>query len=1074
LLCASSAQAATGSPAWRISQIAAPTVFKPGTSPQAGVAIPASGSPLYSIYVTNVGGAPTTEGEPIVIVDRLPEGLTFSADPEPGLKRSGIEGFDGCEPLEPQVIECSITSVVEPGETFEMYVPVDVHAAPAQPGANVVEVSGAGAPSVTDSIPLNIGTALPPFGFLDQPHGATATATEEGGVAATIAGDHPFSLALQSNISTKLVAGILEPVEALKDIAFELPPGMVFNPQATGARCTDAELESRNQGPNSGCPPEAQVGRVNITTYLVGVTPLVIPLYNMEPAPGAPAELAFNFLGTIIHSKGGVNGSFRLTATTNDIAARAPIYGVEAFLWGDPSDPRHDFQREGAGCEEQEREKEEEGCSIEPAADALLTMPASCNAPLPFGSSVLSWEGTGDSAATVFTDGEGNPMQMSGCNALAFEPTIESKTTTNVADSPTGLEFGIHQPQELKVRGRSNAPLKDARVKLPAGLTVNAAAANGLDSCTEEQMGYAPEEGKIRFTTTPQSCPNAAKVGTVEVTTPLLPDPLPGSIYLARPFANPFGSLLSIYLAVESPKDGIVTKLAGKVEPDPTTGQLTTTFTENPELPIEDFHLRFFKGSNAALKTGLTCGVKTTTTTMTPSSTPEGLDAHPSDSFQIENTPAGGACPAQEGEAPNTPAFRAGTATPLSGAYSPFSLRIARGDGTQNITGIDTTLPEGLIGKLAGVSYCPEAAIAQAKSREAPEKGKEEIASPSCPAASEVGSVAVTAGAGIAPIPVSGHVYLAGPYKGAPLSMVVIVPAVAGPFDLGNVVSRVALNVGEYDARINAVSDPLPTILDGVPLDVRSIEVKLDRPGFTLNPTSCEAMAIEGTATTQTGQTAPLKNRFQVGECKRLAFKPAISISLKGGTKRTKHPALKAVVTYPKGGEYANIATAQVSLPHSEFLDQSNIGTVCTQPQLKANSCPAKSVYGKVKAWTPLFDKPLEGNVYLGVGFGHKLPDLVAELNGQIRVLLHGKVDTDKQKGIRNTIEAAPDAPVEKFVLEMKGGPKYGLLVNSEDICKKTQKAGVSFTAANGKVLNLSTKIANSCKGKGKKKRGKR
>jgi hypothetical protein len=304
--------------------------------------------------------------------------------------------------------------------------------------------------------------------------------------------------------------------------------------------------------------------------------------------------------------------------------------------------------------------------------------------------------------------------------------------------------------------------------------------------------------------------------------------------------------------------------------------------------------------------------------------------------------------------------------------------------------------------------------------------------------------------------------------------MVVIVPAVAGPFDLGTVVTRVAFHVGEYDARIRAVSDPLPTIREGIPLDVRTIEVKLDRPGFTINPTSCEASAISGTLTTQAGQSTPLTNRFQVGECNRLAFKPKLSLSLKGGTKRGSHPALKAVLSYPKGGPYANIAAAQVSLPHAEFLDQSNIGTICTQPQLATNSCPAASIYGRAKAWTPLLEKPLEGNVYLGGGFGHKLPDLVAELNGQLRVLLDGKIDTTKQHGIRNTFEAVPDAPVEKFVLEMKGGPKYGLLINSENVCAKVQKAQASFTATNGKTLELSPKIANGCKDKAKKKHGKR
>jgi hypothetical protein len=295
---------------------------------------------------------------------------------------------------------------------------------------------------------------------------------------------------------------------------------------------------------------------------------------------------------------------------------------------------------------------------------------------------------------------------------------------------------------------------------------------------------------------------------------------------------------------------------------------------------------------------------------------------------------------------------------------------------------------------------------------------------------------------------------------------------VAGPFDLGIVVDRVALNVDQYTAQIHAVADPLPTIREGIPLDVRSIELKLDRPSFTLNPTSCEVKAIDGTVSTQAGQSASLNNRFQVGECGRLAFKPKLALELKGATKRTGLPAVKATVTYPKGGSYANIARAQVALPHSEFLEQGNLNSTCTKPVVQAGNCPASTIYGKAKAWTPLLEKPLEGPVFLVGGYGYKLPALVAELNGQIRFLLVGKVDTVKGGGIRTTFEAVPDAPVEKFALELKGGKKYGLLINSEDICQKKQVAQASFTAQNGKTLRLKRTISNSCTrgSKGKKK----
>jgi len=680
--------------------------------------------------------------------------------------------------------------------------------------------------------------------------------------------------------------------------------------------------------------------------------------------------------------------------------------------------------------------------------------------------------------------GESNKVtvqcEVTGTNAGGTVVAFSNNKSTPSAPSPELTEAesapSIFIPEETIPLATAN--LKDAKVTLPQGMALNPSAGNGLAACDESQIGFLSGQPGIHFSEDPQTCPNGAKVGSAEVSTPLIDHVLPGAVYVAKPFDNPFGSFLAIYLVVEDELSGTVAKLAGKVVADPDTGQLTATFSENPELPIEDITLHFFNGPRAVLTSPLACGNHATNAELVPWSTPEGQTVNRSDGFATTLSPAGG-CAGSEAAAPNAPTLSAGTLAPQAGAYSPFQLKLVRGDGTQRMTGIETTLPPGLVGKLTGIPYCSEGAIAAAKSREAPEQGKAEQAAPSCPLASEVGSVTVGAGAGISPFYVNGHAYLAGPYKGAPLSFVVITPAVAGPFDLGNVVVRVALFVNEYSAQIRAVSDPLPTIRQGIPLDVRSVALKIDRPTFTLNPTSCEVAAITASVTAATGQVAPLTNRFQVGGCKQLGFKPSFKLSLKGGTKRSSHPALKAVLTYPSSGAYANIARAQVGLPHSEFLDQANIKTVCTQVQLRAQACPAKSIYGHAKAWTPLLDKPVEGPVYLGTGFGHKLPDLVAELNGQIRVLVHGKVDTDKANGIRNTFEAVPDAPVSKFVLEMKGGPKQGLLVNSENICRKPQTAETAFTAQNGKFLKLATPIANSCKkGGGKKgahgKKGKR
>lgn len=1092
LLCvlyvAASASATSANPRWHVSMRSYPTNLAEGSGPSAGVPVAREALPEYSIYVRNVGAGGATG--PVTVTVTLPQGITSdpSLSPEIGQLLPGNNGTNAYEPCETPSAETVICTAAAaalpsgtevPGAAVRVGIALDVGSSIALPALAEVKVSGGGVPTEAMSAAITISSSEATFGFLHGSDGLTGAATTAAGLDASLAGSHPYSVLLEGAFTSREVAlpppsiPLPWPTQAPEEISFELPRGLAVNPQAPRKLCTEGELISAasGEGTDVGCPPASQVGYVAVTTLLSGASSIPLPLYDMNPPPGAAAELGFNVLGTIVHIQGGLDGKFHLVAGSSSILAKYPVLAIQAALWGDPGDPVHDIERRGRS------EGREGGCGLggcallsgEANTVPFITMPTSCGEALSLGATAHAWEGGNATTDSNFIDEAGSPLEMEGCNALAFEPTIESKATTNVGENPTGLNFAIHQPQNESLEGRATAALKDAQVALPEGVTLNASAANGLGSCTETQMGYAPAEGKVQFSTNPQTCPNSAKVGTLKAKTPLLGHELPGSIYVATPFENPFGSLLAIYLAVEDEESGIVAKLAGEVMTNPITGQLSATFKENPELPLEDVDLEFFDGPGAALTTPMTCGPHTSTSTLTPWSTPEGADAHPSSSFKIEAS-----CSASEAQAPKAVTMTAGTVSPLSGAYSPFVLHLSRPDGSQHITGIETTLPAGLLGKLAGVSYCPETAIAQAISREHPEMGKVEQRSPSCPSSSEVGTVQVTAGSGSNPIPVSGHAYLAGPYKGASLSLAVIVPAVAGPFDLGTVVDRVALNVGEYDARIHAVADPLPTIREGIPLDVRSIELKLDRPSFTLNPTSCDAMAIEGRATTQAGQSATLTNRFQVGECGRLGFKPSLKISLKGGTKRAAHPALKAMVTYPSKGVYANIARAQVSLPHSEFLDPTNIGLACTKPVLAARACPAKSIYGKAKAWTPLLDKPLEGPVFLVGGYGYKLPALVAELKGQIRVLLVGKVDTDKQGGIRNTFEAVPDAPVSRFVLEMKGGKKYGLLQNSENICSKTQKAGALFNAQNGKLFKLSPTIANSCGSGHKKKSGKK
>ena len=898
----------------------------------------------------------------------------------------------------------------------------------------------------------------------------SATATNEDGSIDTQAGSHPY----EYTVSFEFNQDAEERVEGnLSQLIVDLPPGLVGNPQAL-PQCKRADFVF---GFQTICPGETQVGLAVLHLNQGAIEPR-LGVYNLTPSPGVPATLgvtiasnnSFQDASVRSGSDFGIRISDLTLPTTNEIQS------VSEHIWGEPMSPSHFDDRYCPNPVNPEL-AQIAGCESNAKPFPFLSLPTSCGEPLQTTLRVNSLQEPDNlqEATVLSVDEAEEPVGLSGCNHLEYEPSIEAQPTTNLADSPTGLEFNLHQPQNPDPEGLSTAHLKDTTVTLPQGLAINPSVANGLDACSEAQIGYAPSGGQIHFTEAPQSCPDASKLGTLEVSVPLLDHKLEGAVYAAKPFQNPFGSLVALYLAIENERDGIVAKLAGKVVPDPQTGQLTTTFTESPQLPLEDVELHFFNGPRAALKTPLACGKYTTTSSLVPWSTPEGETEHPTDSFQI-TVPAGGsgACPASEAGAPNSPSFSAGTIAPQAGAYSPFVLKLVRQDGTQRLAKIDTTLPKGLTGKLAGVPYCSEAAIAQAKAREAPNKGVLEQQSPSCPAASEVGTVTVGAGAGIAPFYAQGKAYLAGPYKGAQLSLAIVTPAVAGPFDLGAVVVRTALHIDPETTQIHAVSDPLPQIIEGVPLDVRSIALKLGRPSFTLNPTSCAPTQVLGTATAALGASAGLANPFQVGGCNALKFKPKLSLSLKGATKRGRFPALKALVSYPPGAGYANTASAQVTLPHSEFIEQAHFKTICTKVQFAAEACPAGSAYGFARAYTPLLDKPVEGPVYLRSS-SHELPDLVISFKGQVDAVLVGRVDTGKSGGIRNTFESAPDVPVSKVLLEMQGGRK-GLLVNSEDICKKPQRAIVHLVGQNGLVADSKPLVKNDCKGKAgrKGKKGKR
>jgi hypothetical protein len=906
----------------------------------------------------------------------------------------------------------------------------------------------------------------------------------ENGEAATQAGSHPAIGSTTFSLTTTITPAEQElPTEALKDAIAELPPGLLGNPQAV-ARCPIVDLLPESN--IDSCPSESQVGVVilDLGDWDVSepVDPEVFKLYNLVPPPGIPALLGFRVLSvpTFVIPKLRSGGDYGLTLSSINTNHTLPYKDFTFEVWGVPAAPSHDkfrgacisvgahtgglFGPTGKECPSPDWPEN---------AKAFISLPTSCLGPMRSDLTVRGWEGGEDSASFLshrtLAEG-GEPVGNTGCGALDFSPTLEARPTTNVADAPTGLKVDLHIPQEgiEDPEGTVEAHLKDTTVTLPEGLVINPSGANGLGACSSAQAGLLTPIGAkpIHLSDQGANCPDNSKVGSAEVDTPLVDHPVRGSLYIAAPNDNPFGSLLALYLAIDDPQTGTHATLPGEVHADPNTGQLTSTFTENPQLPVEDVKLDIPGGAYAPLKTPSTCGTYQTTSSLTPWSAPEsGPPATPSDSYEISQG-LGGGCPSQEAQMPNSPSFDAGTVEPLAGHYSPFVLNLRREDGSQRFAAIGLQPPKGLLAKLAGTSRCSEAALAQAASK----PGDDERANPSCPASSHVGTVIAGAGAGPAPYYAQGEAYLAGPYKGAPISLAIITPASAGPFDLGTIVTRTALHLDPETAQIDAVSDPIPAILEGIPLNIRTVQVRLDRPGFTLNPTSCDPSEVKGQAISTLGQVASLASRFQLAECTRLPFKPKIAFSLKGGTKRGDHPALTAILKARPGD--ANLASISVALPRSEFLDQGHIGTVCTRVQWAADACPAASVYGTVSVKTPLLDQPLSGNVYLRSS-DNLLPDLVPDLRGPadlpVRFSAAGRTDSI-HGGIRNTFDFVPDAPFTKLVVKLKGAKK-GLLVNSRDVCAKTYRATVKYGAHNGLALTEHPPLKASCKGKAKKKK---
>lgn len=978
------------------------------------------------------------------------------------------------------------------------------------------DAEGGGAPADTTAVAVRVDDAQPPFGVA----AFDGALLDSGGGELKAAGAHPVGLVTDVTFNTTTghpaeytspANEDLWPVEPAKDVVTQLPPGLVGNPSAI-PRCSLEQLKGNGELLQSEplCDPGSQVGNIFLQTgngIYVGAGP--IPLYNMVPAPGTAARFGFNYVNTLVvlDVRVAEDGSYRAEVESKNIPEAIAISAVKVELWGVPGDSSHDRQRSCPGA----REPYEGGETCAAAASIpFLRMPTSCSAPgagLPWATEADSWTNPGardsfgeplssdpawSTASYETHEAPGFPWApqewgpnagTTDCAAEPFEPQISVRPTTPAADSPSGAEVDLSMPGGCWAEGSAESlcqsDLRDASVTLPAGMSINSSAAGGRQGCTAEQVGYeAGSSHPFRFRAGPQHCPDASKIGSVTIESPLIgeyqadeltpvldkdgnavPRPLHGSVYLAAQGDNPFGSLLAMYLVVEDEKSGVTLKLPGRVEIDPATGRLTTVFDENPQLPFSHLHLEFYGGPRAALRTPAACGTYTTDATLTGWN---GRTVQRESSFQISQGCGGGFAPK----------FSAGTTNPLAGQTSPFSLRLTRDDGEGELGGLAVQLPPGVSGYLKGIPYCADSTLAGISGELGTGVGQE--ANPSCPAASRVGTVTVGAGAGVNPFYTqSGRVYLAGPYKGAPLSLAVVAPAVAGPFDLGSVVVRNALRIDPETAQITSVSDPLPTILHGIPLDLREVRVELNREHFTLNPTNCDPLSVGSTITSAQGATANPSVHFQVAGCESLAFKPKLSLRLSGGTRRSAHPGLRAVLAIPQTGANANISSVQVSLPHSEFVAQNHLADVCTRVQYAEDGgggagCPSKSVYGHVVAYTPLLAEPLRGLLYLRSNGGEReLPDLVASLGGQIHIDAVGYVGTNKKtEGLRTTFATVPDAPLEKIVLTMPAG-KHSLLENSTDICRGTHDAIIRMTAHDSVARGSKAKVqAKGCGGK--------
>jgi hypothetical protein len=839
--------------------------------------------------------------------------------------------------------------------------------------------------------------------------------------------------------------------EAAKDIAFEAPEGIFGNPNAV-SECTAADFAVNE------CSPDSQAGLITISAKTETEPEAMLgtaPIFVLVPQKGETARLSFVVptlnIPIAIPVSVRTAGDYGLRFMVKEISQLTPLASAKLTFWGFPADRAHDGERfpkgtsnKAAGCPGLEdtsclKGGTEASIPVQP----LIDYPTTCTEePLVTELRVRSYQDPG-----TWSPAKSEYEPVSGCEHESFNPVLSASLTTEETDSASGLNLIFNVPQPL---GRNPTPseLRSVTVTLPPGVSINPDAADGQSACSDAQANFGSEG--------PAECPDSAKVGTISIFSPALNGALTGSMYIGQPKPGEQYRLFEIVSGF-----GINAKLVGTFRPDPQTGQLTGHFEDLPQVPFEEFDLHLFASDRGLMATPTACTLYPVSARFYPWNAllpPQSSQRF----FSLSSGPGGQPCSGQV--RPFRPRLVAGMSTALAGAFSSFQLKLDRDDGDQFLKDVNFRMPPGFTGSLRGISYCPEAAIEAA----AQKLGRVEQANPSCPASSQVGTSNVAAGPGSHPFHAVGKMYLAGPFKGAPLSLAVITPALAGPYDYGTVVVRVALHVDPLTAQVSAISDAIPSIIGGVPIRMRSIQVNIDKPNFTINPTNCSPFSVDSQGIGDQGTVTDFSSYFHAVDCATLSFKPKMAIRQLGGRKATPRsvdPALRFDL-WTRPGD-ANVKSVSVTLPKAFEIDQRHLGNICSKAQLEAEHCAGRQPIGTAETRTPLLEQPLKGPAYAVSGYG-KLPHVVFILGGQVTLMPEAESTSVNNGRLKTTVPVVPDAPIGHFRLNLFGG-KQGYLANTRNLCLRPAVATIEYAGQNGKTLSQQVKTKTACGRKGRR-----